>query len=243
MEAMGNAQTSMNNNSSRFGKLLDIHFSSLGRVSGADFRIYLLEKTRVVTHGPGERSYHSLYMLFQSGADVREKLQLSSSSDDYAALKKPATAPPAKQTVSWRAFDKAFDDIGVPLEDKSDIYTILALVLHLSNLTFNEEAAHGADGSSILNDSTYRTCVQLLRAEEGALDEALTVRIGGGGVIERFKKPLTVPQAHAARDACCMQLYLLAFNWCIDILNDETKPKQPAATFASIGILDVFEPM
>jgi len=239
MEAMGNAATTMNSNSSRFGKLLDVHLSREGQITGAEFTVYLLEKTRVTSHGVGERNYHSLYLLCSAPLEVRRKLKLLSGPESFRCLKHSGTAKTDQTPITWKAFDGSFADVGVSEEQKFELWRILALVLLMSRLSFQEDSAVGSEGAKLVHDEIFKSCKELLEVDDASLDSALTERTAGGGAIGTYTKSLTVKQAQVARDSMCMLLYQIAFDWCVSLLNEKTKPRANSV-FASIRILDIF---
>ena len=144
LEGFGNAKTGRNNNSSRFGKFIRIHFDPKGGVGGAVMSTYLLEKSRVVFQGPNERNYHSFYML-QVGADAEERaaFSLEPSADKYTFLNQsgcytnPGWGLDAKEYAEMRA---AMTAVGMTPTTQSDMLGVLAATMHVGNVDFHQAA-------------------------------------------------------------------------------------------------------
>ena len=139
MEAFGNAKTTRNDNSSRFGKYLEIIFNERHDITGAKMRTYLLERSRLVYQPEVERNYHIFYQLCAgASSDLREKLCLTSAGD-FHYLNQGGTEHLAIQGVDdaaeFQATTQAFTTVGVPDEVQEHIFTVLAGLLHLGNVS------------------------------------------------------------------------------------------------------------
>uniref|UniRef100_A0A8K9XRR2 Uncharacterized protein n=1 Tax=Oncorhynchus mykiss TaxID=8022 RepID=A0A8K9XRR2_ONCMY len=238
MEAFGNAKTVYNNNSSRFGKFIQLHFSQSGNIQGGCIIDYLLEKNRVVRQNPGERNYHIFYALL-AGADKnhRELYFLSEGPESYHYLSQSGC-------VKDRSLDdlQLYDSVMVRLvealkvmqfseEEIRDVFKLLSAVLLMGNIEFMT-----AGGAQITSKGVVSNVSDLLGLDSFQLSEVLTQRsmILRG---EEICSPLTVEQAVDSRDSVAMALYAQSFSWIITRINQKVRGKD---NFKSIGILDIF---
>merc|ERR1719355_323034 len=137
MEAWGNAKTVRNDNSSRFGKFIRIHFNQAGKLSGADMVIYLLEKSRLTYQQPLERCYHSFYNLMSDAVpDLKEKCLLSDDVRDYWYVSQgKLTVPSIDDKEDMMFADEAFDVLGFTQQEKYDVFKNTACMMHMGNMT------------------------------------------------------------------------------------------------------------
>ncbi|KAL7865165.1 hypothetical protein SRHO_G00104120 [Serrasalmus rhombeus] len=234
MEAFGNAKTVYNNNSSRFGKFIQLHFAQSGNIQGGCIIDYLLEKNRVVRQNPGERNYHIFYSLL-SGADREQR-------DLYLLLDSPEAYHYLSQSGCVQ--DGSLDDKQLFLsvmealkvmefteEEIRDVFKLLSGVLHIGNIEFMT-----AGGAQITTKGVVNSVSDLLGLDGFQLSEVLTQRsmILRG---EEICSPLTVEQALDSRDSVAMALYSQCFSWIITRINQKIKGKD---NFKSVGILDIF---
>lgn len=233
MEAFGNAKTVYNNNSSRFGKFVQLNFCQKGNIQGGKIVDYLLEKNRVVRQNPGERNYHIFYALL-TGTDreQKEEFHLSQAENYYYLKQSGCTADKTINDV------ETFQDVMTAMkvmqfsnEDIHEILRLLAGVLHLGNIEFMT-----AGGAQVSSKSALGRASELLGLDSMQLAEVLTHKsmlLRG----EEISTPLTVEQAVDSRDSMAMALYSQCFSWIIKKLNSRIKGKED---FKSIGILDIF---
>ncbi|KNC54383.1 uncharacterized protein AMSG_12322 [Thecamonas trahens ATCC 50062] len=233
LEAFGNAKTSRNDNSSRFGKFVQIQFSTSGAIVGAAIEQYLLEKSRIVAQEPGERNYHIFYMIFAALPPPRLAALGLTTVTDYRYL----IGPDGANAASY-GFDKA----GEPLDDAGRYESFLA---HLATLGFGDNFVDAMLGVIAADDTARVTVVDpapLVKAAEllgipggpDALELALTtVRIG-----DNVAKNLTPVQASDTTDALAKAVYGLFFEGLVEKHINGVLAGAGAATW--IGVLDIF---
>ena len=180
LEAFGNAKTQRNDNSSRFGKLVTVHFDGSGRIMGAQTRNYLLERTRVHSAPCGERNYHAFYQLLMGGA-VQEKtsrhLKGDSGAFDYALLRGGVrSAAGMDDAAEWRATCAALRQLGFTDEEQAAMFHVVAALLHLGNCEFVADGAvaHGDDAAKLKSPEPVERAAELLGAERMAFVGAMT---------------------------------------------------------------------
>ena len=137
LEAWGNAKTVRNDNSSRFGKFIRIHFNASGKLSGADMVVYLLEKSRLTYQQPLERCYHAFYNLMSDQVpDLKEKCLLSNDILDYWYVSQgKLTVPSIDDKEDMMFADEAFDVLGFTKDEKYDVFKNTACMMHMGNMT------------------------------------------------------------------------------------------------------------
>merc|ERR1712002_355800 len=163
LEAWGNAKTVRNDNSSRFGKFIRIHFNSAGKLSGADMVVYLLEKSRLTYQQPLERCYHSFYNLMSDQVpDLKEKCLLSDDVRDYWYVSQgKITVPSIDDKEDMQFADEAFDILGFTEDEKYDVFKCTAALMHMGNMTKDFVPVGKEEQAEIKDDSNAQKVAAL----------------------------------------------------------------------------------
>uniref|UniRef100_A0A4W6DVE4 non-specific serine/threonine protein kinase n=1 Tax=Lates calcarifer TaxID=8187 RepID=A0A4W6DVE4_LATCA len=250
VEAFGNACTVINDNSSRFGKYLEMKFTCGGTVVGAQISEYLLEKSRVIHQAVGERNFHIFYYIYAGLAD-RKKLAHYKLSDSktpkYLCNEHIKLGPDIVSNTFYKeqfdAVEQCFKVIGFTLEELGSVYSTLAAILNSGDIEFSAVASeHQTDKSGISNISVLENVASLLCIRSDELQEALTSHcvVARGETIVR---PNTVEKAVEVRDAMGKALYGRLFSWIVNRINSLLRPDSHLGEDdkgLNIGILDIF---
>uniref|UniRef100_A0A8C7D8E8 non-specific serine/threonine protein kinase n=1 Tax=Oncorhynchus kisutch TaxID=8019 RepID=A0A8C7D8E8_ONCKI len=250
VEAFGNACTAINDNSSRFGKYLEMKFTCGGTVVGAQISEYLLEKSRVVHQATGEKNFHIFYYIY-AGLAERKKLahyKLSESKTPKYLFNEHIKLGPdiVNNTFYKEQFDsveQCFKVIGFTLEELGSVYSTLAAILNSGDIEFTSVASeHQTDKSNISNIAVLENAASLLCIRPDELQEALTSHcvVARGETIVR---PNTVDKATEVRDAMGKALYGRLFSWIVNRINTLLRPDTHLGEDdkgLNIGILDIF---
>uniref|UniRef100_A0A3Q1GVG2 non-specific serine/threonine protein kinase n=1 Tax=Acanthochromis polyacanthus TaxID=80966 RepID=A0A3Q1GVG2_9TELE len=250
VEAFGNACTVINDNSSRFGKYLEMKFTCGGTVVGAQISEYLLEKSRVIHQAIGERNFHIFYYIYAGLAD-RKKLAHYKLSDSktpkYLCNEHIKLGPDIVSNTFYKeqfdAVEQCFKVIGFTLEELGSVYSTLAAILNSGDIEFSPVASeHQTDKSNISNISVLENVASLLCIRSDELQEALTSHcvVARGETIVR---PNTVEKAVEVRDAMGKALYGRLFSWIVNRINALLRPDSHLGEDdkgLNIGILDIF---
>uniref|UniRef100_A0A3Q2E042 Myosin X n=1 Tax=Cyprinodon variegatus TaxID=28743 RepID=A0A3Q2E042_CYPVA len=235
MEAFGNAKTVYNNNSSRFGKFVQLHFSQKGNIQGGKIVDYHLfsPQNRVVRQNPGERNYHIFYAILAGANNQQREAFGLTHPESYHYLRQSSCI--ADKTINdkgtFQDVLNAMQTMQFTEENISEILRLLAGILHAGNIEFMT-----AGGAQVASKSALNWTSELLGLNSDQLAEVLTHRsmILRG---EEISTPLTVEQAVDSRDSMAMALYSQCFNWIIHKLNNRIRGKED---FKSVSILDIF---
>eukprot|EP00730_Choanoeca_flexa_P008283 TRINITY_DN12472_c0_g2_i1.p1 TRINITY_DN12472_c0_g2~~TRINITY_DN12472_c0_g2_i1.p1 ORF type:complete len:1505 (+),score=543.11 TRINITY_DN12472_c0_g2_i1:223-4737(+) len=254
LEAFGNAKTVINDNSSRFGKYLEIKFGFFGEVLGAHLAEYLLEKSRVVRQADGEQNFHVFYYLF-AGLSPADRVQycLEDTLPSFHYLRggqAGVTRDMAMDTddeklkEQYKTLMEVLHTVGFSKGEIADMHQILAAILHLGNVAFEEAESSFA---AVQEDSPTAIVADLLGLEVTHLDEMLvsTVTAMRG---ERLRKNFDVEAAEENRDATAKAIYGRLFAWIVYKANGLLKPEGQAyerarrvdGGISEVGILDIF---
>ncbi|XP_024959969.1 myosin-17-like [Cynara cardunculus var. scolymus] len=239
LEAFGNAKTVRNNNSSRFGKFVEIQFDKSGRISGAAIRTYLLERSRVCQISDPERNYHCFYLLCAAPPEDREKFKLESpQSYHYLNQSKSYELEGVSDAHEYLATRRAMDIVGISEEEQDAIFRVVAAILHLGNVEF----AKGEEiDSSVLKDEKSRhhlnVTAELLMCDAKSLEDALIKRVMVTPE-EIITRTLDPEAALGSRDALAKTVYSRLFDWIVEKINNSIG--QDPNSKSLIGVLDIY---
>ncbi|XP_044596088.1 myosin heavy chain, muscle isoform X5 [Cotesia glomerata] len=236
LEAFGNAKTVRNDNSSRFGKFIRIHFGPSGKLAGADIETYLLEKARVISQQTLERSYHIFYqMMSGSVKGLKDMLLLSNNIRDYYFVSQgKTTIPGLDDGEELLATDQAFDVLGFTQQEKDDIYKITASVMHMGGMKFKQrgrEEQAEADGTE-----EGERVAKLLGVDCQDMYKNLLkprIKVGNEFVTQGRNKDQVTYSVGAMSKAMFDRL----FKWLVKKCNETLDTKQKRQHF--IGVLDI----
>ncbi|XP_038826853.1 unconventional myosin-Ic-like isoform X3 [Salvelinus namaycush] len=239
LEAFGNAKTLKNDNSSRFGKYMDIQFDHMGGAVGGHILSYLLEKSRVVHQNHGERSFHIFYQLVEGGEeDLLRWLGLERNCQRYSYLVQVGEGECAKVSSvndksDWKTVRKALSIIEFSESNIESLFAIIASVLHLGNVTFVADS----QGYATLNNSPeIHWLSKLLGIPAQVIQVGLTHRKIEARS-EELLSPFTVDQAVYAKDALAKAIYGRTFTWLVNELNESLANKWESVPYFNNKII------
>lgn len=269
LEAFGNAKTTRNNNSSRFGKFIEVHYDNKCQVVGGYISHYLLEKSRICTQSAEERNYHVFYLLCAGAPqNLRDKLSIGKP-DDYRYLtgctqyfsssttdkqipntqksKDHLSRGPLKDPIlddfnDFKELDQALSRLGLSDANRIEIFGLVAAVLHLGNILFedNPEDTRGGCRVNQTSEKTLTIAAKLIGCDPFELRQALVSRVmqskGGGVKGTVIMVPLKVYEANNARDALAKAVYSRVFDHIVSLIN-QSIPFQKSNFY--IGVLDI----
>ncbi|XP_064238279.1 unconventional myosin-IXa isoform X10 [Aotus nancymaae] len=261
LEAFGNAKTAHNNNSSRFGKFIQVNYQETGTVLGAYVEKYLLEKSRLVYQEHNERNYHVFYYLL-AGASEEErsafhlkqpeeyhylnqitKKPLRQSWDDYCYDSEPDcfTVEGEDLRHDFERLQLAMEMVGFLPKTRRQIFSLLSAILHLGNICYKKKT-YRDDSIDICNPEVLPIVSELLEVKEEMLFEALvtrkTVTVG-----EKLILPYKLAEAVTVRNSMAKSLYSALFDWIVFRINHallNSKDLEHNIKTLSIGVLDIF---
>ncbi|XP_044000848.1 unconventional myosin-IXAa-like isoform X2 [Aphidius gifuensis] len=246
LEAFGNAKTAHNNNSSRFGKFIQVNYKENGMVHGAVVQKYLLEKSRIVSQGKNERNYHVFYYLL-AGANEQEKQLLHLKNyDSYNYLNKSGCygLENIDEKHEFSRLKQSMEMVGFTPEKQRRLFAVLSAVLLLGNVEFQPRKSyhHHDEAVGVKNPDVVALISELLRVKQETLLAALTAkraRVSGETLVINYR----LPEAIAARDAMAKCLYGALFDWIVLQVNHALLSKKDTLKDHqgnSIGVLDIF---
>ncbi|KHN83384.1 Myosin-4 [Toxocara canis] len=237
LEAFGNARTVRNNNSSRFGKFIRIHFSKHGKVASCDIEHYLLEKSRVIRQAPGERCYHIFYQMTSDyKPELKPALLLDRPLRDYwFVAQAELTVDGMNDAEEFQLTDEAFDILHFSPEEKMNCYKLMSAHMHIGNMKFKQrprEEQAEPDGTD-----EAEKAAQMYGVDTEELLKAFThprVKVG----TEWVNKGQNVEQVNWAVGAMGKAIYARVFNWLVKKCNITLDQKGIRRDYF-IGVLDI----
>uniref|UniRef100_A0AAR2K1E0 Myosin IXA n=1 Tax=Pygocentrus nattereri TaxID=42514 RepID=A0AAR2K1E0_PYGNA len=260
LEAFGNAKTAHNNNSSRFGKFIQVNYQESGTVRGAYVEKYLLEKSRLVYQEHNERNYHVFYYLLAGASEEERTAFHLRKPEEYHYLSQMRKKP---QRLHWENFYESEPDcftvegedlkhdferlqlamemVGFLPATRKQIFSLLSAILHLGNIRYKKKT-YRDDSIDICNLDVLPIVSELLEVKEEMLFEALTTR-KTVTVGERLIVPYKLAEAGTVRDSMAKSLYSALFDWIVFRINHallNNRDLEESAKMLSIGVLDIF---
>ncbi|ODV90125.1 hypothetical protein CANCADRAFT_56708 [Tortispora caseinolytica NRRL Y-17796] len=235
LESFGNAQTVRNDNSSRFGKFIRIEVDKAGHICGATIDWYLLEKSRIVTQNPNERNYHIFYQLLAGApAELLSKIKLGRDPNQYNYLKNcNKSISGISDSDEFQKLVAAMSIVGFSIEEQTNIFTVLSIILHIGNIAFSEDRSGQA---RISNPESVRQLCTLMSVSYSKFSESLiSPKVKAGREFVTQKR--SASQAKFTADSVAKALYERLFATLVKRINQTLQRQGDVHHF--IGVLDI----
>uniref|UniRef100_A0A8C3Y0A3 Myosin IXA n=1 Tax=Catharus ustulatus TaxID=91951 RepID=A0A8C3Y0A3_CATUS len=242
LEAFGNAKTAHNNNSSRFGKFIQVNYQETGTVRGAYVEKYLLEKSRLVYQEHNERNYHVFYYLLAGASEEERSAFHLKQPEEYHYLNQDCFSVEGEDLKhDFERLQLAMEMVGFLPKTRRQIFSLLSAILHLGNIRYKKKT-YRDDSIDICNPEILPIVSELLEVKEEMLFEALvtrkTVTVG-----EKLILPYKLAEAVTVRNSMAKSLYSALFDWIVFRINHallNSKDMEDSTKTLSIGVLDIF---
>jgi len=236
LEAFGNAKTTRNNNSSRFGKFIRIHFGSSGKIAGADIEVYLLEKARVIFQQPAERAYHIFYQLCSNAFPQyhKECLLVNDPGKYHCIAQGMLTIDNVDDAEEMKVTDESFDILGFTQDEKLNVYKCTAAIMHFGNSQWKQrprEDQAEAEGTEECEKVAHLLGVEAAELIKGLLKPR--IKVGN----EYVSKGQNKDQVVNSIGALSKSIYYRMFCWLVERVNVTLDVKAKRQYF--IGVLDI----
>lgn len=244
MESFGNAKTLRNNNSSRFGKFIELMYAEEGFIEGAVIRTYLLETVRIVRQSHGERNYHIFYEL-HAGLPKQLKVRWGLDGLEYFRYTNQSGEMKRRDNESdednYKQLRRAMSTLNIENNIQEGVLQMVAGIMHLGNISFIESSAVGEDSAQFSEESD--DAVDFVNQLLGIHSKNLLNAIGRRSVViagNNILKTLNVAEAEYARDNFAKTIYELVFKWIVGKINTALQGRTEESPASLIGVLDIF---
>ncbi|UJR20568.1 hypothetical protein I4U23_023694 [Adineta vaga] len=236
LEAYGNAKTTRNNNSSRFGKFIRIHFGNTGKIAGADIEVYLLEKSRVIFQQPSERNYHIFYQLCSNAFPEYHKICLldTDPSKFFYVAQGMLTIDNVDDAEEMRLTNESFDILGFTQDEKNNLFKCTAAIMHFGNSQWKQrprEEQAEAEGTEECEKVAHLLGIEATDMIKGLLKPR--IKVGNDFVNKGQNKDQVINSIGALSKA----IYYRIFCWLVERVNVTLDVKAKRQFF--IGVLDI----